>query len=210
MEWIATNATTIIAFFAALVGSFSGALFKEQFSEWFYKKKRKREVRAHTTKEIVMFYNHLVQQVGLANLCRVMDRQREMLQIMRSQTADSKEQERIFDEQRKIVEFHNKLVEQDDQIFDRVSEKEGNIQALVIEASHYISGKKFQKLKKVMDDIRLSRMKSQMYIEIYDGPDYAKIIAFRTKEMQTLIDVMKKNKIEKMENLIEQVNEILR
>lgn len=204
MDW-----PSIVAFAAALLGSFFGALFKEQLTDRFYKKKRKREVRAQIMREIVLFFNHLVKQVGLANLIRVMDRQREMLHIMRTQTADSKGQEQNLNEQKRIVEFHNRLVEQDDELYDKVSDKEANIQSLIIEASHYISEAKHQQLKKIMDEVRLSRMKSQMHVEMYDGPDYAKIIAFRTKELQPLIDVMKKHKIEKMEELIDRVHIIL-
>ena len=201
----------ITAFFAALIGSFFGALFKEQMSDVFFKRKRKRELQGAITKEIIIFYNVLHAQTMLMNTIEVTWKQKDLLnEMLGLPNLPDDEMQAMKDESAHIIDFGNAEVEKEHRLSEKVSELEGNIHALIIEACQYLTRKKATALKDLLPYLQKERHTQYMLVDIYDGPDYKELLKFRDQQLRSEVYKLQGEKDERKWELVEIIQVLLK
>jgi hypothetical protein len=204
--WIAPVIASLVAAFG---GSFFGALFKEQLSDRFYKRKRRREIRASVSKEVVIFIHTLMQQVQIKNFAETLVLQRQILDQDRAQINDPTESEKYVHEVKEIIALINIEAERDEKLFHRVTEVQGSIHSLVIEATHYIKKRNAIKLRILLKEIQSERHTKNMMLKLYDGDKLNEIISFRNNSLPKLVQQLIAQKQQKIDYYIDSINSLI-
>jgi hypothetical protein len=197
------------ALIAAFLGSLFGALFKEQLSDRFYKRKRKREIRASVSKEIITFIYILIQQVQIKNFAETLRIQKRILHNDREKVDDPQEHEKYTKEMFRVVDLMNEEAERDERLSLRVTETQANVHSLIVEATHYIKKINVGPLMSLLKEIQSERHSRKMLGELYQGDYLPELIAFRENELPKLVQQLILKKEERIEYYITSIHSLI-
>jgi hypothetical protein len=209
------EAPIIGAIIGAILGTFFAAWFKEAFSDMFYVRKRKREIRASVAKDVVTFFYALLQEVDITNLVEILQRQKKLLGLLRDEAIEDPSRmeyppQAYIDEMIRINELSNGEVDRANKVHGEVSLIEGNIYALLMEAAQYFGKRKKILIKIFLKKLREQRFTSKMVVQMYEGVDLRELREFREGKLPVLVAELRSRKLQVMDEMIEEVEILLR
>jgi hypothetical protein len=156
----------ISALIAAFIGSFLGAFFKESASDFYYKRKRKREVLGLLARDINLLFSLIIKHAGTRSAYKMYSlRQKIALREMdKSGSSDSKEFKNWQGEYNLDVEQMMLLHKEEAEILTEMNRLYSGILALGFESSIYFERHIGNAIMKLVTDLEAESDRPKMTI----------------------------------------------
>jgi hypothetical protein len=204
-------APIIAAFIAALLGSFFGALFKEQLADIFFKRKRKREIRSEIIKLTVQFFRKLTTHIDAKNAYKILNSRRYALRERNRMKGTLTEAERNTTDTsfKNMFEYLKEMHTKDSIIFNEMMIIESQLISLAAEASHYFTKRKTASLKTDLKQLLEQAIDENIMVYGYDKLPYAALVTFQENEYPKQLEALRIKAQDKMHYYVERISKVL-
>jgi hypothetical protein len=206
-----TSSEVIAAFIAALVGSFLGAFFNESVSQYYYKRRRKREIPPILLRDVTLLFSLIAKRAGMGSVYRIYkERQKFAYEWFKKNPRDSKEYSVWETENRIAYEQMANLHKEEGEIRDAMDKLYSSTLALGMESKLYFKTKtnqaliqlirelEFEQTKRVLDGFEKFTYDQLVDFHIYEyGKELAKlttqITASRDYYLDRITEILEKS-----------------
>ncbi|GHN02080.1 hypothetical protein WSM22_35690 [Cytophagales bacterium WSM2-2] len=157
----------ILTLTAALIGSYYGAFAKEQFSDRFLKRRRRRETRTALTEKVVLIFRLTQRHIQLLQFANLHKHRMELLSGMKRELSNKGEEQNkieistIKSDIDGIFVYVQRFIDEDAILFEKINELESQIISLAHESIYYFKEHQTSQLKQGVKKM----------IEWFESPD---------------------------------------